>query len=417
MLNLVDTFSEFKNVKNINRPTLVRVLEDVFRTLIKKKFGSDDNFNVIVNATTGDLELWRIREVVSDGEVGDEKSQISITGALEIDEDYEIGDECYERLYLQEFGRRAIQAARQTLMTKIMDLQKDEVYKRYVDRIGDIVTCEVNQILRKDILVFDDATGDELILPRVDVIRGERFDPGGLLKGVITRVELKNNNPQIFISRTHTTFLEKLMEQEVPEIEDGVIAIKKIVRLPGERAKVAVESFDDRVDPVGACVGMKGSRIHGIVRELRNENIDIVPYTSNEKLFIQRALTPAKVSSIDLNVEKKIADVYLDQDQVSLAIGKGGTNIRLASKLTDYEINVYRADQVYEEVEDIDLDEFTDEIENWVIDELKGIGCDTARNVLSLSVEELVRRTDLEEETIEGVREIFKREFEGEQGE
>ena len=417
MLNLVDTFSEFKNVKNIDRPTLVRVLEDVFRTLIKKKFGSDDNFNVIVNASTGDLELWRIREVVRDGEVGDEKSQISITGALEIDEDYEIGDECYERLYLQEFGRRAIQAARQTLMTKIMDLQKDEIYKKYVDRIGDIVTCEVNQILRTNILVFDDATGDELILPRTDVIRGERFDPGGLLKAVITKVELKNNNPQIFISRTDSTFLEKLMEQEVPEIEDGVIAIKKIVRLPGERAKVAVESFDDRVDPVGACVGMKGSRIHGIVRELRNENIDIVPFTLNEKLFIQRALTPAKVSSIDLNTEKKIADVYLDQDQVSLAIGKGGTNIRLASKLTDYEINVYRADQVYEEVEDIDLDEFTDEIENWVIDALKGIGCDTARNVLSLSVEELVRRTDLEEETIEGVREIFKREFEGEQGE
>ncbi len=417
MLNLVDTFSEFKNVKNIDRPTLVRVLEDVFRTLIKKKFGSDENFNVIVNASTGDLELWRIREVVNDGEVGDEKSQISITGALEIDEDYEIGDECYERLYLEEFGRRAIQAARQTLMTKIMDLQKDEVYKRYIDRIGEIVTCEVNQILRKDILVFDDATGDELILPRTDVIRGERFDPGGLLKAVITRVELKNNNPQIFISRTDSTFLEKLMEQEVPEIEDGVIAIKKIVRLPGERAKVAVESYDDRVDPVGACVGMKGSRIHGIVRELRNENIDIVPYTANEKLFIQRALTPAKVTSIDLNTEKRIADVYLDQDQVSLAIGKGGTNIRLASKLTDYEINVYRADQVYEEVEDIDLEEFADEIEDWVIDELKRVGCDTARNVLSLSVEELVRRTDLEEETIEGVREIFKREFEGEQGE
>ena len=417
MLNLVDTFSEFKNVKNIDRPTLVRVLEDVFRTLIRKKFGSDENFNVIVNASTGDLELWRIREVVNDGEVGDEKSQISITGALEIDEDYEIGDECYERLYLEEFGRRAIQAARQTLMTKIMDLQKDEVYKRYIDRIGEIVTCEVNQILRKDILVFDDATGDELILPRTDVIRGERFDPGGLLKAVITRVELKNNNPQIFISRTDSTFLEKLMEQEVPEIEDGVIAIKKIVRLPGERAKVAVESYDDRVDPVGACVGMKGSRIHGIVRELRNENIDIVPYTANEKLFIQRALTPAKVTSIDLNTEKRIADVYLDQDQVSLAIGKGGTNIRLASKLTDYEINVYRADQVYEEVEDIDLEEFADEIEDWVIDELKRVGCDTARNVLSLSVEELVRRTDLEEETIEGVREIFKREFEGEQGE
>lgn len=415
MLNLVDTFSEFKNVKNIDRPTLVRVLEDVFRTLIKKKFGSDENFNVIVNASTGDLELWRIREVVNDGEVGDEKSQISISGALEIDADYEIGDECYERLYLAEFGRRAIQAARQTLMTKIMDLQKDEIYKRYIDRIGEIVTCEVNQILRKDILVFDDATGDELILPRTDVIRGERFDPGGLLKAVITHVELKNNNPQIFISRTHSTFLEKLMEQEVPEIEDGVIAIKKIVRLPGERAKVAVESFDDRVDPVGACVGMKGSRIHGIVRELRNENIDIVPYTLNEKLFIQRALTPAKVTSIDLNVEKRVADVYLDQDQVSLAIGKGGTNIRLASKLTDYEINVYRADQVYEEVEDIDLDEFTDEIESWVIDELKGIGCDTARNVMSLSVEELVRRTDLEEETIVMVQDIFKKEFEGEQ--
>lgn len=414
MLNLVETFSEFKNVKNIDRPTLVRVLEDVFRTLIKKKYGSDENFNVIVSASTGDLELWRIREVVNDGEVGDEKKQISISGALEIDEDYEVGEECYERLYLKEFGRRAIQAARQTLMTKVMDLQKDEVYKRYIDRIGEIVTCEVNQILRKDILVFDDATGDELVLPRTDVIRGERFDPGGLLKAVIVSVELKNNNPQIIISRTHNTFLEKLMEQEVPEIEDGVIVIKKIVRLPGERAKVAVESFDDRVDPVGACVGMKGARIHGIVRELRNENIDIVPYTSNENLFIQRSLTPAKVTSIELNTEKRVADVYLDKDQVSLAIGKGGTNIRLASKLTDYEINVYRADQVYEDVEDIDLDEFTDEIEGWVIDALKNIGCDTARNVLALSKEELVRRTDLEEETVGGVLEILKREFEGE---
>ncbi len=414
MLNLVETFSDFKNTKNIDRPTLVRVLEDVFRTLIKKKYGDDENFNVIVNASTGDLELWRIREVVNDGEVGDEKTQIAISGALEIDQDYEVGDECYEQLYLKTFGRRAIQAARQTLMTKILDLQKDEVYKRYIDRVGEIVTCEVNQILRKDILVFDDATGDELILPRTDVIRGERFDPGGLLRGVITHVELKNNNPMIYISRTHPTFLEKLMEQEVPEIEDGVIVIKKIVRLPGERAKVAVESLDDRVDPVGACVGMKGSRIHGIVRELRNENIDIVPYTNNETLFIQRSLTPAKVTSIELNLEKRIADVYLDKDQVSLAIGKGGTNIRLASKLTDYEINVYRSDQVYEEVEDIDLNEFSDEIEGWVIDALKNIGCDTAKNVLDLSVAELVRRTDLEEETIIGVREVFTKEFDGE---
>ncbi len=414
MLNLAEIFSEFKNTKGIDRPTFVRVLEDVFRTLIKKKYGSDENFNIIVNASTGDLELWRIREVVPDGEVGDELSQISISDALEIDQDYEIGDECYERLYPEHFGRRAIQAARQTLRTKILDLQKDEIYKRYVDRIGDLVVCEVNQILRKEILVFDDATGDELILPRTDVIRGERFDPGQLFKAVITKVELKNNTPRIYVSRTHESFLGKLMEQEVPEIEDGIIVIKKIVRIPGERAKVAVESLDDRIDAVGSCVGMKGSRIHAVVRELRNENIDVVQYTTNERLFLERSLTPAKVESIEMDTEKKVADVYLNQDQVSLAIGKGGTNIRLASRLTGYEINVYRADQVYEEVEDIDLEEFADEIDGWILDELKRIGCDTARNVLDLSVEELVRRTDLEEETILAVRDILQKEFETE---
>jgi N utilization substance protein A len=413
MMNLVDTFSEFKTGKNIDRPTMVRVLEDVFRTLIRKKFGSDENFDVIVNTTKGDLELWRVRAIVPDGEVTDESSQISISEAQSIDEDYEIGEECYEQLFLEDFGRRAIMAARQTLISRIMELEKDEVFKRYNERIGDVLIGEVHQILKREILVLDDATGSELVLPRTEMIRGDYFRKGDMVKAVIKRVEMKNNAPVVIISRTENVFLEKLMEQEVPEIEDGLITIKKIVRIPGERAKVAVESYDDRIDPVGACVGMKGSRIHGIVRELRNENIDIVNFTSNIVLFIQRALTPAKVTNIELDVESKRASVYLKPDQVSLAIGKGGSNIKLASRLTDFEIDVYRdSDEI--EVDDVELDEFSDEIEAWIIDELKNIGCDTARSVLKLSKEELVRRSDLEEETITEVLNILASEFEDE---
>ena len=411
MLNLVETFSEFKDGKNIDRPTMVRVLEDVFRTLIKKKFGSDENFDVIVNTQKGDLELWRVREIVPDGEVADEKSQISISEAISIDADYEVGEECYEQLQLEDFGRRSIMAARQTLISRIMDLEKEEVFKKYNDRLGEIVTAEVHQILKKEILIVDDATGNELILPKTEMIKGDYYRKGDLVKAVIKSVEMRNNNPTVIASRTDSLFLEKLLEQEVPEIEDGLISIRKIVRMPGERAKVAVESFDDRIDPVGACVGMKGSRIHGIVRELNNENIDIVNYTNNLQLYIQRALTPAKVTSINVNQDKKHVKVFLEPEQVSLAIGKGGTNIKLAGLLTGFEIDVFRNNEEFE-IDDVDLEEFSDEIEGWVIDALKGIGCDTARSVLTLSKEELIRRTDLETETIEEVLSVLAAEFE-----
>jgi N utilization substance protein A len=412
MMNLVETFSDFKTGKNIDRPTMVRVLEDVFRTLIRKKYGTDENFDVIVNTTKGDLELWRVREIVPDGEVTDDRSQISISEALSIDEDYEIGEECYEQLHLEDFGRRAIMAARQTLISRIMELEKDEIYRRYSERIGEIIMGEVHQILKREFLVLDDATDNELVLPRSETIRGDYFHKGDMVRGVIKSVEMRNNNPAVIMSRTDSLFLEKLLEQEVPEIEDGLITVQRIERIPGDRAKVAVESYDDRIDPVGACVGMKGSRIHGIVRELNNENIDIVNYTTNDTLFIQRALTPAKVTKIELNQETMRAEVYLEPDQVSLAIGKGGTNIKLASRLTGYEIDVYR--NVVEEIEidDVDLEEFADEIDGWVIDSLKEIGCDTARSVLELSKEELQRRTDLEEETIDEVLGILAAEFE-----
>ncbi|MBL7802266.1 MAG: transcription termination/antitermination protein NusA [Saprospiraceae bacterium] len=414
MVNLVDVFSDFKSGKNIDRPTMVRVLEDVFRTLIKKKYENDENFDVIVNTQKGDLEIWRVREVVPDGEVTDDNSQIAISEAHLVDEALEVGEECYEQLSIEDFGRRAIMAARQTLVSRIMELEKDEVYRKYTERVGDVVTGEVSQIMKKDLLVLDDATGNELVLPRTEMIKGDYYRKGDMVRGIIRKVEMRNNAPFVMISRTDPGFLEKLLEAEVPEIEDGIIEVKNIVRLPGERAKVAVESHDERIDPVGACVGMKGSRIHGIVRELRNENIDIINYTNNVSLFIQRSLTPAKITTIELDNERKRAAVYLDADQVSLAIGKGGSNIKLATKLTGFEIDVYRNNQQEFEIDDVDLEEFSDEIEPWVIEAFKNIGCDTARQVLELSVEELVRRTDLEEETVQQMVNILAREFEEE---
>jgi transcription termination/antitermination protein NusA len=411
MMNLVDSFGEFKEGKNIDRAALLRVLEDVFRTLIKKKYGTDENFDVIVNAQRGDLELWRVREVVPDGEVTDERAQVSASEAKAIDVDYGIGDECYEQLTLEEFGRRAIQAARQTLISRIMDLEKDDIFKKYSERVGDLVVGEVSQVLKKEILVLDDNTGNEVVLPRTEMIRGDFYRKGDAVKGIISKVEMKNSTPVIVMSRTDEKFLEKLLEQEVPEIEDGVITIKKIVRLPGERAKIAVESYDDRIDPVGACVGMKGSRIHGIVRELRNENIDVINFTTNMQLYIQRALTPAKVSSVEIDSNTMRASVTLKSEQVSLAIGKSGTNIKLASKLTGFEIDVFREDEEVE-VDDVDLDEFRDELEGWVVDVLKRIGCDTARDVLNLKAEEIIRRSDLEEETVHEIIRILSAEFE-----
>jgi N utilization substance protein A len=409
MMNLVETFKEFSSGKSIDSPTMVRVLEDVFRTLIKKKFTTDENFDIIVNANKGDLELWRVREIVPDGEVTDELSQISFSEAIAIDEDYEIGEECYEQLFLNDFGRRSIMAARQTLISRIMDLEKDEIYRSYTERVGELVLCEVQQILKREVLVIDDANGRELVMPRTETIRGDYFRKGDMVRGVIREVEMRNNNPVVIVSRTDERFLAKLMEQEVPEIEDGLITIKGIVRIPGERAKVSVESYDDRIDPVGACVGMKGSRIHGIVRELNQENIDVIPYTNNTNLYIQRSLTPARVTNIELDMESRRAKVFLEPDQVSLAIGKGGTNIKLASRLVDFEIDVYRNNEV--EIDDVDLDEFGDEIDGWVIDALKGIGLDTARSVIETSPEDLVRRTDLEEETIMNVLKVLAAEF------
>lgn len=412
MVNLVEVFTDFKSGKNIDRPTMVRVLEDVFRTLIKKKYGSDDNFDVIVNTQKGDLEIWRVREVVEDGEVTDDTAQVSLTEAHYIDENLNVGDECYEQLSIDDFGRRAIMAARQTLVSRIMELEKDDIYRKYAERVGDLITGEVSQILKKEILLMDDATGAEVVLPRTEMIKGDYYRKGDVVRGVIRKVEMRNNAPFIMLSRTEPLFLEKLLEGEVPEIEDGIIEVKNIVRLPGERAKVAVESHDERVDPVGACVGMKGSRIHGIVRELRNENIDIINYTNNLPLYIQRSLTPAKITRIDLDHDRKRAAVFLEPDQVSLAIGKSGSNIKLATKLTGYEIDVYRNNQQEFEIDDVDLEEFSDEIEGWIIEALKAIGCDTARQVLELSVEELTRRTDLEEETIKETLATLSAEFE-----
>lgn len=410
-INLIDSFQEFKNIKSIDLPTMIRVLEDVFRTLIRKKYSTDENFDIIVNANEGDLEIWRKREIVPDGEVEDDRFQITITEALEIESDYEVGEECYQRVHILDFGRRAIMAARQTLISRILELEKDKVFQMYVDRVGDVIRGEVHQILKRELVVIDDETGVELLLPKTDMVRGDFFRKGDMLKAIIKKVDMRNSNPAILLSRTDNTFLEKLLEQEVPEIEDGLITVKRIVRVPGERAKVAVESYDERIDPVGACVGMKGSRIHGIVRELRNENIDIINHTNNETLLIQRALTPAKISSIELDEERRRASVYLKPEEISKAIGKRGINIKLASKLTNYTIDVYR--EGFEGTEyDVELDEFKDEIEEWIIDEFKSIGCDTARSVLELNIEELVRRTDLEAETISEVVAILNAELE-----
>jgi N utilization substance protein A len=412
MLKLVDVFSEFKSGKEIDRPTMVRVLEDVFRTLIKKKYGSDENFDVIVNTDNGDLEIWRVREVVHDGEVTDERAQVSESEAVGIDSSVSIGEECYEQLSIEDFGRRAIMAARQTLVSRIMELEKDDIFRRYSERVGDVVMGEVSQIMKKDILVLDDATGNEMVLPRLEMIKGDSYRKGDVVRGIVKKVEMRNNTPFIMMSRTDSGFLQKLLEAEVPEIEDGIIEIKNIVRIPGERAKISVESHDERVDPVGACVGMKGSRIHGIVRELRNENIDIINYTSNLQLYIQRSLTPAKITNIEVHQDTMRVSVFLEPDQVSLAIGKGGSNIKLATKLTGYEIDVYRNQEAGYEIDDVDLEEFSDAIEPWVLEAFKGIGCDTARQVLDLSLEEIVRRTDLEEETVQEVIRILSLEFE-----
>lgn len=412
-INLIDSFQEFKEAENIDRPTLMKVLEDVFKTLLRKKYGSDENFDVIVNDQTGDLEIFRRREIVEDDMVEDENKQIPYTEAVKIEADYNVGEEVYEEVDVVEFGRRAILAAKQTLAARIGDLKKNNLLKKYADRIGDIISGEVYQIWKKEMLLLDDE-GNELIMPKSEQIPSDFFKKGETVRSVVKKVEMRNNTPVIILSRTHASFLEKLLEIEVPEIMDGLITVKKIVREPGERAKVAVESYDDRIDPVGACVGMKGSRIHGIVRELRNENIDIINYTNNVQLLIQRSLTPARINNIKLDNEKMTAEVYLDSDQVSLAIGKKGVNIKLAQELTGYSIDVFR--DAKEELEyDIDLSEFADEIEPWIIEELKKIGCDTALSVLELSDEELVRRTDLEDVTVKELRAILEAEFKEEE--
>ncbi|MGB9746706.1 MAG: transcription termination factor NusA [Bacteroidales bacterium] len=409
-LNLLETFSEFKELKNIDRVTMMSVLEDVFRSMLEKRYGTADNFDIIINIDKGDFQILHNRRVVDDAEFSDPVTEIPLSEARKIVDDIELGEDISQEVKMSDFGRRAVLALRQNLSARIMDLEKSNIFSKYRDRIGDIVTGEVYQVWKKEILVLDDE-GNELILPRSEQIPSDHFRKGDTIRAVVIKVEMKNNNPMVILSRTSPVFLERLFEQEVPEIFDGLITIKKIVRVPGERAKVAVESYDERIDPVGACVGMKGSRIHGIVRELRNENIDVINYTTNQQLFIQRALSPAKIKSIKLDQENKRAEVYLEPKEVSLAIGKGGLNIKLASQLTGYEIDVYR-EAGTEEDEDVNLDEFADEIDGWILDELKAIGCDTAKSVLSLSVEDLVKRTDLEEETVREVRKILKAEFE-----
>lgn len=406
---MVDTFSEFKELKNIDRTTMISVLEESFRNVLAKMFGTDENFDIIVNPDKGDFEIWRNREVVEDDKVEDPNLQISLSEAKKIDADYEVGEEVTDEVFFEKFGRRAILNLRQTLASKILELQKDAIYNQYKDKIGQLVSAEVYQIWKKEMLLIDDE-GNELILPKTEQIPGDFYRKGETARAVILQVDNKNNNPKIIVSRTSEDFLRRLFELEVPEIHDGLITIHKVARIPGERAKIAVESYDERIDPVGACVGVKGSRIHGIVRELRNENIDVINYTTNTSLFIQRALNPAKISSIRLNEEEKKAEVFLKPEEVSLAIGKGGLNIKLASMLTGYTIDVYRDIDEGEE-EDIYLDEFKDEIDEWVIEALKSIGCATAKSVLAKSREELIEGADLEEDTVDEVIKILKAEF------
>jgi N utilization substance protein A len=408
-LELVDSFSEFKELKSIDKQTMQHVLEDVFRAMLKKKFNTDEHIDVIVNIDKGDVQIFVNKEIVADGEVEDTNTEIAYSDAIKIEPDFEIGEEVSEEFRFNDFGRRNILSLRQNLISRILELEKDHLYKKYKERIGEIITGEVYQVWKKEIMVLDDEN-NELILPKSEQIPSDYFKKGESVRAVVSKVDMRNSSPVIILSRIAPEFLERLFELEVPEVFDGLITIKRIVREPGERAKVAVESYDDRIDPVGACVGMKGSRIHGIVRELRNENIDVINYTNNPVLLIQRALSPAKITSVDISEEDKRASVYLKPDQVSLAIGKGGYNIRLAGKLTGYEIDVYRDGEA--DAEDVDLEEFADEIDSWILDELKAIGCDTAKSVLEISVTELAQRTDLEEETIEEVMKILRSEFE-----
>ena len=409
---LIESFAEFARHKNVDRPTMIRILEDVFRTMIRKKFKTDDNFDIIINADKGDLEIWRFREIVDDNseDIWD-YDKISLSEARKIEPDFEIGEEVAEEIKLLDFGRRAVMTARQTLIQKIKDLEKDNLFIKYKDLVGEIIVGEAYQVMQREMLLID-AEGNELNLPKTEQIPKDRFRKGDSVRAIVHRVEMVNGNPRIILSRTSPTFLERLFENEVPEVFDGLITIKRVVREPGERAKVSVESYDDRIDPVGACVGMKGSRIHSIVRELQNENIDVINFTDNMDLYITRALSPAKITNIKIEEEEGRVSVYLKPDQVSLAIGKGGHNIKLASKLVGLEIDVFRDLQGEEIEEDVDLEEFADEIESWVIDEFKRIGLDTAKSVIALSVEDLVRRTDLEEETVEEVVNIIKQEFE-----
>jgi len=415
-VNLIESFSEFKDIKNIDRATLMSIIEDVFRSALVKRYGSDKNFDIIVNPDKGDVEIYKNRRIVDDEFAEDsfdfdENKHISFTEAQKIEPDFEIGEDVSEKVKLEDFGRRAVLSVRQNLVQKILELEKSEIYNKYKEKIGDVITAEVYQVWKKEIMLMDDE-GNELLLPKTEQIPSDFFKKGDTVKAVVSKVELKNGTPQIIVSRTSPVFLERLFETEVPEIFDGLITIKKIVREPGERAKVAVESYDDRIDPVGACVGMKGSRIHGIVRELKNENIDVINFTNNPTLLIQRSLSPAKITTIKIDDETKRAEVFLKPDQISLAIGKGGFNIKLAGKLTGYEIDVFRDTDLDVETEDVDLEEFSDEIEENIIEQLKSIGCDTAKAVLELSMEELVRRTGLEEETIKGVRDVLSAEFE-----
>ncbi|MFN3848973.1 MAG: transcription termination factor NusA [Spirosomataceae bacterium] len=409
---LIASFAEFAREKNIDRPTMIKVLEDVFRTMIRKKFGTDHNFDVIINADSGDLEMWRTREIVDDNseDIWD-PDKIPLAEARKIQSDFEVGEEVADEVKLEDFGRRVVQTARQTLIQKIKDLEKEMLYLKYKDLVGELMIAEVYQILGKEIICLD-TESNELVLPKLEQISKDRFKKGTNIKAVIHKVEMNNGTPKITLSRTSPVFLERLFEQEIPEILDGLISIRKIVREPGERAKVAVESYDDRIDPVGACVGMKGSRIHTIVRELENENIDVIQWTDNLQLLISRALSPAKISSIQVDDARKRVSVYLKPDQVSLAIGKGGMNIKLAGKLVGMELDVFRDLEGEEEEEDVDLMEFTDEIEEWVIEEFRKIGLDSAKSVLALSKEDLVRRTELEEETVEDVLDILRKEFE-----